>query len=131
MTMSDHEPRFSKIDDAIQRLASVSADLSKMLAVHEQRLTQQEKSTDHIALMLEKRREDLDSKLKEVYETMREEDGAILDEIKKSRQASDAHHAILEAKVTKLERLALLVTGSAVTIGFILGLLEKYYNIFH
>lgn len=128
--MSD-EFRFSKIDDAIQRLAAVSADLSKMLAVHEQRISQQEKSTDHIALMLEKRREDLESKLKEVYETMRDEDGAILEEIKKSRAASDAHHAILEAKVTKLERLALLVTGSAVTIGFILGLLEKYYNIFH
>ena len=79
--MSDIETRFSKIDDAIQRLAVVSSDLSKMLAVQEHRLTQQEKSTDHIAFLIEKRREDLETKLKEVYETMREEDGAILDEI--------------------------------------------------
>ena len=128
--MSDYEIRFSKIDDAIQRLASVSADLSRMLAVQEQRLTQQEKSTDQITFMLERRREDLENKLKEVYDTMREEDGAILEEIKKSRIASDEHHARLEAKVTKLERLALLVTGSAITVGFILGMVEKYFKIF-
>jgi flagellar motility protein MotE (MotC chaperone) len=124
------ELRFSKIDDAIQRLAAVSADLSKMLAVHEHRLTQQEKSTDHISYLIEKRREDLESKLKEVYETMKEEDGAILEEIKKSRDASDAHHERLEVKVTKLERLALLVTGSALTVGFIIGMVEKYFKIF-
>ena len=127
--MSD-ELRFSKIDDAIQRLAAVSADLSKMLAVHEHRLTQQEKSTDQISFLIEKRREDLEYKLKEVYETMKEEDGAILEEIKKSRDASDAHHERLEAKVTKLERLALLVTGSALTVGFIIGMVEKYFKIF-
>jgi septal ring factor EnvC (AmiA/AmiB activator) len=128
--MSDIETRFSKIDDAIQRLAVVSSDLSKMLAVQEHRLTQQEKSTDHIAFLIEKRREDLETKLKEVYETMREEDGAILDEIKKSRVASDVHHERLEAKVTKLEKLALLATGSAVTVGFILGLVERYFKFF-
>jgi septal ring factor EnvC (AmiA/AmiB activator) len=128
--MSDIETRFSKIDDAIQRLAVVSSDLSKMLAVQEHRLTQQEKSTDHIAFLIEKRREDLEVKLKEVYETMREEDGAILDEIKKSRVASDVHHERLEAKVTKLEKLALLATGSAITVGFILGLVERYFKFF-
>ena len=127
--MSD-ELRFSKIDDAIQRLAAVSADLSKMLAVHELRLSQQEKSTDHINFVIEKRREDLEAKLKEVYVTMKEEDGAILEEIKKSREASDAHHERLEAKVSKLEKLALLVTGSAITVGFILGMVEKYFKIF-
>ena len=127
--MSD-ELRFSKIDDAIQRLAAVSADLSRMLAVQEQRLTQQEKNTDHITFLMEKRREDLENKHKEVYETMKEEDGAILNEIKKSRQASDEHHQRLEAKVSKLERLALLVTGSAITVGFILGMIEKYFKIF-
>jgi cell fate regulator YaaT (PSP1 superfamily) len=127
--MSD-EARFSKIDDAIQRLASVSADLSKMLAVHEHRLSQQEKSTDQISFLIEKRREDLESKLKEVYETMRIEDSAILEEIKKSRKASDEHYERLEAKVTKLERLALLVTGSAITVGFLLGMAEKYFKIF-
>ena len=127
--MSD-ELRFSKIDDAIQRLAAVSADLSKMLAVHEQRISQQEKSTDQITFLMEKRREDLETKLREVYETMKEEDSAILEEIKKSRQASDQHHERLEAKVTKLERLALLVTGSALTVGFLLGMAEKYFKIF-
>jgi hypothetical protein len=124
------ELRFSKIDDAIQRLAAVSADLSKMLAVQELRLSQQEKSTDHINFVIEKRREDLEAKLKEVYVTMKEEDGAILEEIKKSREASDAHHERLEAKVSKLEKLALLVTGSAITVGFILGMVEKYFKIF-
>lgn len=128
--MSDIEHRLSKIDDAIQRLAYVSSDLSKMLAVQEQRLTQQEKNTDHIAFLVERRREDLESKLKEVYDTMREEDSAILEEIKKASKSSDEHHSRIEAKVTKLERLVLLATGSAVTVGFILGLTERYLKLF-
>lgn len=61
---------------------------------------------------------------------MRKEDGAILEEIRKSRLASDEHHEKLEAKVTKLEKLAIMVTGSALTVGFILGMAEKYFQIF-
>lgn len=128
--MSDIEHRLSKIDDAIQRLAYVSSDLSKMLAVQEQRLSQQEKSTDHIAYLVEKRREDLESKLKEVYDTMKEEDSAILDEIKRASKSSDEHHSRIEAKVSKLEKLVLLATGSAMTVGFILGMAERYFKFF-
>ena len=62
----DEESRFYKIDDAIQRLATVSADLSKMLAVHEQRLDTQEKAAVNLSASLEKRRDEVDAKFKEL-----------------------------------------------------------------
>jgi len=62
----DEESRFYKIDDAIQRLATVSADLSKMLAVHEQRLDTQEKAADTLSASLEKRRDEVDAKFKDL-----------------------------------------------------------------
>ena len=36
--------RIDKVDDAISKLAGVSADIAKMLAVQEQRIIQQEKT---------------------------------------------------------------------------------------
>jgi hypothetical protein len=139
--MSELEARFSKIDDAIQRLAIVSADLSKMLAVQEHRLLQCEKNSDNITRLVEKRRDDVEDKFKEVYTKMHIEDISIIDElkeeIKKSRsenteQNKNLHNEIIEirTKVAKIEKMVLIVTGSAMTIAFLLGLLERNYRFF-
>jgi len=141
MSTPELEGRFSKIDEAIQRLAIVSADLSKMLAVQEHRLSQQEKNTDNITTMMERRRDDLDLKLKEVYHTMHDEDSVAVEEIKKLRIeqkiAIDSLETkvnnrsdVIETKVTRLEKLVLLATGAAMAFGFILGVVEKYHRFF-
>ena len=44
--LSMFETRQSKIEDAITKLTEISSDLNKMIAVHELRLTHQEKSMD-------------------------------------------------------------------------------------
>ena len=53
--MPEQDPRFTKIDEAIQRLAAIAGDISKMMAVHEQRITQQEKFIEAMNGMMEKR----------------------------------------------------------------------------
>jgi DNA repair exonuclease SbcCD ATPase subunit len=139
--MSDLETRFSKIDDAIQRLAIVSADLSKMLAVQEHRLNQCEKNSDNISKLVEKRRDDVEDKFKEVYTKMHTDDISIIEElkeeIKKSRTETARQNESLcnevreiRTKVTKLEKMALIITGSAMTVAFLLGLLERNYRFF-
>ena len=68
------DKRMDKIEDAISRLTTISADLQKMLAVNEQRLIQQEKQVTSLEEVIEKRREESELKLKDVYDTIRVED---------------------------------------------------------
>ena len=75
-----------RIEAAIEKLATVSVELKSMLAVHDQRLNYQEKATGDIQVTVEKRREELDFKLKDVYDTMRDQDNNILQEITKKRK---------------------------------------------
>lgn len=105
------EKRQNRIEDAIERLTEISADLNKMLAVQEQRLSQQEKTVGIIEDMVEKRREEYEKKLQNVYEVMDKEDSKIilkLEEIK--REQKDQHKAVSD-KITALEKIIWMYLG--------------------
>ena len=114
------EKRQDRIEIAITRLTDISSDLNKMLAVHEQRLTQQEKNMDSIESVLERRREESDVKLKDVYETMRNEDSKILNELNDMRKESTEQHNKLTERITTLENKVFLYIGGISVIVFIL-----------
>ena len=92
------EKRQMKIEDAIAKLTEISSDLNKMIAVHELRITQQEKLTDSIEIVLEKRRDEFEARIKEVYDTIEKEDKNILSEIHNSYEK-------LSKKITDMERM--------------------------
>jgi hypothetical protein len=118
--LSSVEKRQDRIEIAITRLTDISSDLNKMLAVHEQRLTQQEKNMDSIESVLERRREESDVKLKDVYETMRNEDSKILNELNDMRKESTEQHNKLTERITTLENKVFLYIGGISVIVFIL-----------
>ena len=82
------DQRFDKIEEAISRLSNVASDVSRMLAVHEQKIHQQEKMSDTISSQLEKRRDEVDRKFDLVYETIKAGDESIKQEIKKKAVVS-------------------------------------------
>lgn len=127
---TNNELRFGKIDDAIQKLAVVASDLSRMIAVHEQRISQQEKLSDNIGLLMEKRREEIDNRFREVYETIREEDNAVLEEIRKSREASEKQHRALDEKISRMEKMIWMAIGGGAVVGFIISTAANYLKIF-
>lgn len=118
--LSSVEKRQDRIEIAITRLTDISSDLNKMLAVHEQRLAQQEKNMDSIESVLERRREESDIKLKDVYETMRNEDSKILNELNDMRKESTEQHNKLTERITTLENKVFLYIGGISVIVFIL-----------
>jgi len=115
-----NESRFSKMEDAIEKLTGVASDLSKLLAVQEHRITQQEKSNDFILKLLEKRREDMDAHVDKIYNTIDERDAKILEEVKEMRSEANIQHRLVNDKITKLEKLIWLAIGSGAVIGYIL-----------
>ena len=50
-----------KIDDAIEKLSEVNVNVGKILAVHEQKITQQENESDKILSLIEKVQQKMDT----------------------------------------------------------------------
>jgi len=114
------EKRQSRIEDAIERLTQISADLNKMLAVQEQRLTQQERSMGIIEEMVEKRREEYDKKLQNVYDVMRKEDTKILDELEEMRKEQKDQLGKISDKMTALEKIIWMYLGGFSVLIFLI-----------
>ena len=124
-------PARSNSNGLIEKLAQVSMDLKAMLSVHEERLNRQEKTTDNITLYIEKRRDESDQKLKDVYDTMRNQDNIILEELSKIRAESQEAHKALTNRITTLERYIWMAIGGGIVVTYILATAAQYFKIFH
>lgn len=124
-------PSSDRIEAAIEKLTNISAELKQMLAVHEQRISQQEKDSDELHDVVEKRREELDVKLKDVYNTMRDQDKSIVEEIAKLRKESTEQHNILSTKINQLERYMYMAIGGGMVITWLLTNTVHYLKLFH
>lgn len=108
------EKRQMKIEDAITKLTEISSDLNKMIAVHELRITQQEKFTDSLELILEKRRDEFELKIKEINDTIEKEDQSILNEVRQSYEK-------LSKKISDMEKMMWLYLGGAAAAAFVIA----------
>lgn len=114
------EERLDKIDDAIQRLAVVASDLSKMLAVHEHRIAFQEKTSENIVASMEKRRSEIDNVLKDVYSTMRSE-------INLLRDTGTKQHNDQNVKIEEIQRTMWKAVGAATVVSWATPFLIRYF----
>jgi vacuolar-type H+-ATPase subunit H len=121
--------RFDKIDNWMQRLTEVSVDLKSMLAVHEQRLTQVDKQNDYIEEIVEKRRVELDQKVDDIYNTMRDQDNKILEELKSLREDTTKQHQEMTAKITKMEQFMWMAIGGGMVAVWLLSYVANYFKI--
>jgi len=116
------EIRFSKIDDAIQRLAVVSADLSKMLAVHEQRLGTQEKTSDSLINSIERRRSEVDQRFRDLHND-------IQTELKSMKENNARQHNEQNTKIETLQRYIWMAIGIVTTISLAFPfIVNKIFN---
>lgn len=113
-TCNNLEMKQSKLEDAISKLTEISADLNKMIAVHELRLSQQEKTVDALELILEKRRDEFISHERDIYDHIEKEDKIV------SSQIDDAFEK-LSKKISDLERMMWVYGGGFAVAAFILA----------
>lgn len=125
------EARFNKLEEAITKMSDVASDMSKMLAVHEQRLNQQEKLSDSIGSKLEKRNDEVDKKFDQVYDAIKAGDDAIINEMKKIAEIRAGQFAELNEKITRLEKWRWMVVGGAMAAGYGLSLFFNLLKFIH
>lgn len=120
-----------RIETAIQRLTDVSVDLKSMIAVHDQRINQQEKDTSIIFKLLEARRKELDDKIDGVYVDMSNKDNNILEQIAEMRKESAEQHNLLNEKITHLEKFIWIATGGGMVVVWILSNFASLFKVLY
>jgi hypothetical protein len=118
-----------RIESAIERLTDISSDLKAMIAVQETRLAQHEKQAEVIEIKLEKRREELDQKLKDVYDTIRTQDKAILDEIKAVRDEQNKHYTCLNEKIATIQKYIWMAVGGGTVLGYGFSFITAFFKV--
>lgn len=134
MSEIEFSKRVDRVEIAIERLADVSADLNKLIAVHEQRLIQQERTMDHINTTIEKRREDCEEKFRDVYDTIYSQDKTNLTEINqeiaKFRTETQEQYKELTKKIGDIERIIWIYMGGFTVVTFLLMYGPTIYKLF-
>ena len=118
-----------RIENAIERLTEISSDLKAMIAVQDARISQHEKQAEIIDLKLEKRREELDLKLKDVYDTIRDRDDKLLAEIKASREEHNKHYNCLNEKFNTIQKFIWMAVGGGIVVGYGFSFIANTYKI--
>lgn len=104
-----------RIDMTIEKLTEVSSTVSKLLAVQDNRLESQEKLTDQLQKMFEKRKEETDKSHKELSETFSVVETKLYEELESNHEkvikkiedlSNDIRHQhdTINDRVSKLEK---------------------------
>jgi hypothetical protein len=105
-----------KVDDAIEKISQVNINLTKMLAVHEEKFDVREKSERSI-----------NKKIDDIYDKMEKDHKNVLDEMGKLNETLEKVEKNLDTRLTKVEdaqtntniKLAAVAAG-AIVIGFVI-----------
>jgi hypothetical protein len=139
--MSQINVLVDRLDITISKLTEVSSSVSQLLAVQGNRLDQQEKSSNQISYLLEKRKDEMtenfeilhrriNSSEKDAKADIEKHEEKILDEIKAIREENKNMHAALNKKIVELEKWMWVVTGGAAVVGFLLSKVIDFDKIF-
>mgnify|MGYP001406087827 CR=1 FL=1 len=103
-----------RIDTAIDKLTDVSSSIKSMLAVHEEKITRQEKIDEVIFEKLKDRADEISDVYRELKKDVEMSEKRLLIEIKSLKND-------IGARIGVLEKYRWLILGGAIVIGFILS----------
>ena len=126
-----------KFDVTIDKMQQVASDISKIVSIQEQRLTNQEKINEEVDYILEKQKkeqdkqkDELNEKIKNVYVEMSNKiektEETILSEIKHLRENLKNMNDGLDKRVGQIEMWRYMIMG---IIAFGVFLLSQIFNI--
>ena len=104
----------SRIDTAIDKLTDVSTSIKSMLAVHEEKISQQEKIDEVIFNKIRERADEIDKINKDLTENINLTEKRLMCELKSLKND-------LSDRVGVLEKYRWLILGGAIVIGWVMS----------
>jgi DNA repair ATPase RecN len=126
-----------RLDVTIEKLTEVSTRVSELLAVQGTRLLNQEKVSEQIQTLIETRRVETDTNIKDVYirvervekdlyNDIEASQTKVLTEIKEMRAESTTQHNELKTKVNRLEKWMWTLIGGIAVVSFVIQVGIKF-----
>ena len=103
-----------RLDNAIDKLTDVSTSIKSMLAVHEEKISRQEKMDEVIFDKIRDRADEIESVYKELKSDIELSEKRLLCEIKSLRND-------IGSRVGVLEKYRWIILGGAIVVGWILS----------
>ena len=122
--VSDMEKLHVRLDDAIGKISEVSNCINRMLAVHEEKLANQEEAVFAAEELIEQRRTELSNEIKELHSRITTNTKEIMNiatqQHKEHSEAIQKLHTDMNKRVRILEKWRHVLIGGSIVIGFIL-----------
>jgi len=122
--VSDMEKLHVRLDDAIGKISEVSNCINRMLAVHEEKLANQEEAVFAAEELIETRRTELSNEIKELHSRITTNTKEIMNiatqQHKEHTDAIQKLHKDINKRVGVLEKWRHVLIGSSIVVGFIL-----------
>ena len=122
--VSDMEKLHVRLDDAIGKISEVSNCINRMLAVHEEKLANQEEAVFAAEELIEQRRTEFSNEIKELHSRITTNTKEIMSiatsQHKEHSEAISKLHTDINKRVGVLEKWRHVLIGSSIVIGFIL-----------
>jgi len=125
---SEHHDR--RLERALEKLTDVSADLNTLLAVHEQRINQQEKGLVSMHDSIELRRAELQEALDKVYKTMHDEDKNVLEKLDSIRIEQRSQYEELTEKLNTMQKYFWMYIGGFTVVIFFISNSSQILSLF-
>ena len=135
--MAQIGPLVERLDITIEKLTEVSANVSTLLAVHDNRIEFHEKVLEKIQTLIEDNRRESDKNIKDVYfrvETVERDlyseieanQEKVLKEIKDMRAESNLQHNELKARVLRIDKWMWTMIGGLGVITILIQIGMKF-----
>ena len=122
--VSDMEKRHVRLDDAIGKISEVSNCINRMLAVHEEKLANQEEAVFAAEELIEQRRTEFSNDIKELHSRITTNTKEIMSvaskQHKEHSEAISKLHTDINKRVGVLEKWRHVLIGGSIVIGFVL-----------
>ena len=122
--VSDMEKLHVRLDDAIGKISEVSNCINRMLAVHEEKLANQEEAVFAAEELIEQRRTEFSNEIKELHSRITTNTKEIMSiaskQHKEHSEAIQKLHTDINKRVGGLEKWRHVLIGGSIVIGFVL-----------
>ena len=122
--VSDMEKLHVRLDDAISKISEVSNCINRMLAVHEEKLANQEEAVFAAEELIEQRRTEFSNDIKELHSRIttntKENMSIASNQHKEHSEAIQKLHTDINKRVGVLEKWRHVLVGGSIVIGFVL-----------
>ena len=115
-----------KLDSTLDRVVELTNDISKLLAVQEQRLSSVERQSSDTKDEVKDLERKIYKRLDEFVDTFHDIRNSMREELKSEEKSSSKKLDAIEIRIRNLENWKWKVVGAVSVISFLAGMLSKY-----